>query len=114
MEINSVLSLPLPLGDRVVGALNLYSPLPNAFDTRAQQAAHPLIDHAAEVIATSALYACALDGGGVVGVSGTRAIIAQAVGLLSVTEKRTSGEALNTLRALALAALTPWPRWPAG
>ena len=61
MEINSVLSLSLPLGDRVVGALNLYSPLPNAFDTCAQQAAHPLVDHAAEVIATSALYASALD-----------------------------------------------------
>ena len=105
MDINSVLSLPLPSGDRVVGALNLYSRLPNAFDSRAEQAAQPLVDHAAEVIATSALYAYALDMvDGLLESLENQAIIAQAVGMLSATETRTSDEALERLRALALAS----------
>ena len=41
---NSVLSRPLPARDRVVGALDLYSRLPNAFDLGAEQVAEPLAD----------------------------------------------------------------------
>ena len=105
MEINSVLSLPLRAKDRVVGALNLYSRLPNAFDIGSEQAAQPLVDYAAEVIATSALYAYALDMvDGLVESLENQAIIAQAVGILSATEERTSEEALERLRALALAS----------
>ncbi len=105
MDINSVLSLPLPSGDRVVGALNLYSRLPNAFDGRAEQLAQPLVDHAAEVIATSALYAYALDMvDGLLESLEDQAIIAQAVGILSATDTRTTGDALERLRGLALAS----------
>ena len=105
MDINSVLSLPLQAGDRVVGALNLYSRLPNAFDARAEQAAQPLADYATEVIATSALYASALDMvDGLVESLENQAIIAQAVGILSATEQRTTEKALERLRALALAS----------
>lgn len=56
-----MLSIPLSAGDRVVGALNLYSRLPNAFDANAEQAAQPLANYAVEIISTSALYAYALE-----------------------------------------------------
>lgn len=123
MDVNSVLSLPLSSGDRVVGALNLYSRLPNAFDAGAEHAAQPLVDYAAEVIATSALYAYALDMvDGLLESLENQAIIAQAVGVLSATETRTSEEALERLRALALTSghtmrtVADWvieerPRW---
>ncbi len=103
MDINSVLSIPLSAGDRVVGALNLYSRLPNAFDTNAERAAQPLADYAGEIIATSALYAYALDMvDGLVESLENQAIIAQAIGILMTTEQQSSEEALERLRTLAL------------
>jgi len=36
-DIDSVMSLPLPVGNTVIGALNLYSRLPNAFDRQSEQ-----------------------------------------------------------------------------
>ena len=102
-DINSVLSMPLSAGDGVVGALNLYSRLPNAFDADAEQAAQPLADYAGEIIATSALYAYALDMvDGLVESLENQAIIAQAIGILTATEQQSSEEALERLRTLAL------------
>jgi GAF domain-containing protein len=104
LDINSVLSLPLRAGERVVGALNLYSHRTNAFDDRAEQVAQPLAHHAAEVIARSPLYAYALDMvDGLVESLESQAIIAQAIGVLAATEQRTTEDALDRLRALALA-----------
>ena len=103
MDINSVLSMPLSAGDRVVGALNLYSRRPNAFDGDSEQAAQPLADYAGEIIGTSALYAYALDMvDGLVESLENQAIIAQAIGILTTTEQQTSEEALERLRTLAL------------
>ena len=102
-DINSVLSMPLAAGDRVVGALNLYSRLPNAFDADAERAAQPLANYAGEIIASSALYAYALDMvDGLVESLENQAIIAQAIGILMTTEQHSSEEALERLRALAL------------
>lgn len=105
LEIHSVLSIPLPSADRVVGALNLYSRVPNAFDSRAEQAAQPLVDYAAEVLATSALYAYSLElVEGLVESLESQAIIAQATGIMAATEQLTTEEALDRLRTLALAS----------
>lgn len=102
-DINSVLSLPLIAGDQVVGALNLYSRSPNAFDARTEQAAQPLADHAAEVVGTSPLYAYSLEMvDGLVESLENQAIIAQATGIIMATEQRTSEEALGRVRTLAL------------
>lgn len=103
MEINSVLSLPLSAADRVVGALSLYSRLPDALDAEAEAAAQPLAGYAGEIIATSAVYACALDMmDGLVESLENQAIIAQAIGILTTTEQQSSEEALERLGTLAL------------
>ena len=108
LDINSVLSLPLPAGDHVVGALNLYSRVPNAFGASTEQAARPLADHAAQVLATSPLYAHALDMvEGLVESLDSQAIIAQATGIIAASEQRTIEEALDRLRALALESGEP-------
>ena len=100
---NSVLSRPLPARDRVVGALDLYSGLPNAFDLGAEQVAEPLAAYAAGVIATSPLYAYTLDMvDGLVDSLETQAIVAQACGIIAVTERLTTEEAAERLRTLAL------------
>jgi len=105
MDINSVLSLPLRAGARVVGCVNLYSRLPNAFAARAEQVAQPLADYAAEIIATSALYAYSLDMvEGLVESLEDQAVIAQAIEILSTTELPTDAGALERLRTLALAS----------
>lgn len=105
MDINSVLSLPLPAGDRVVGALNLYSRLPNVFDARAEQVALPLAEYATEIIATSALYAYSLHMvEGLVESMEDQAMITEAIGILSTTEFPTGEGAIERLRALALAS----------
>ena len=105
LDIHSVLSIPLASADRVVGALNLYSRVPNAFDARAEEAAQPLVDYAAEVLATSALYAYALElVDGLVESLESQAIIAQATGVLAATEQLTTEEALDRLRTLALSS----------
>ena len=105
LDINSVLSTPLTARDRVVGALNLYSHRPDAFDERSEEAVRPLADYAAEVIGTSPLYAYSLEMvEGLVESMETQALIAQAIGVIMATEQRTSEEALDRLRSLALAS----------
>lgn len=102
-DTNSVLSRPLPARDGVVGALDLYSGLPNAFDPDAEQVIEPLAAYAAGVIATSPLYAYTLDMvDGLLESLETQAITAQACGIIAVTERLTSEEAAERLRTLAL------------
>lgn len=107
-RINSILSIPLTASDRVVGALNLYSHLPNAFDGGAEEAVQPMADVAAETIGTSPLYAAALDlVDGLVETLESQAIIHQAVGVIMAGEGQTPEEALDRLRQLALASGKP-------
>lgn len=105
LEVNSVLSVPLVASGRVVGSLNLYSHLPSAFDELSAEAVQPMADYAAEAIGTSPLYAYALDMvDGLMETLESQALISQATGVIMSTEQRTSEEALDRLRDLAMAS----------
>jgi GAF domain-containing protein len=102
--INSVLSLPLVAEGRTVGALNLYSYRPNAFDQDSERAAIPFADYAAEVIARSPLYAYSLDMvEGLIESIENQALISRATGVLVARHGWSSAEALDALRRRALA-----------
>ncbi len=104
-EVNSVLSIPLAVNGRVVGALNLYSHLPGAFDELSVEAVQPMADYAAEAIGTSPLYAYSLDMvEGLMEKLESQALISQATGVIMSTEQRTSEEAFDRLRELAMAS----------
>lgn len=103
LELSSVLSIPLDANGRTVGALNMYSRRPDAFDAGAEEAVQPMAAYAAESISTSPIYAYSLDM--VDGLSESiesQALIDQATGVLMSTEERSSAEALDRLRQLAL------------
>ena len=105
LDVDSVLSMPLAATGRTVGALNLHSRLPEAFDARTEDLAQPMADYAAEVVGTSALYAYSLDMvEGLVETLESQALIAQATGVLMATEGRSSEDAMDRLRELALAS----------
>lgn len=107
-RIESVLSIPLISRDSVVGALNLYSRLPNAFDAKTEEEVQPMADVAAEAIGTSPLYASALDMvEGLMETLESQALINRAVGVIMAGEGRTTEEALERLRHLALASGKP-------
>ena len=57
----SVVSFPLVAGGRTVGALNLYSYLPDAFDADTERVMAPIVNYAADVLSTSPLYAYSLN-----------------------------------------------------
>ncbi len=104
-EVKSVLSVPLTASGRIVGALNLYSHRPNAFDAHSEEAAKPMADYAGEAISTSPLYAYSLDMvDGLVETQASKAVIAQATGVIMAAEQRTSEEALDRLRELAMSS----------
>jgi GAF domain-containing protein len=103
LEIHSVLSIPLRSRGRSVGALNIYSRTADAFDAGSEEAVRPVAEYAAEAISTSPLYAYSLDMvEGLVETMETRALIAQATGVIMAGEHTTSEEALDRLRDLAL------------
>ena len=103
LELNSVLSIPLAAHGTVVGALNLYSRGSNAFDDRTAKGLQPIADYAGEVISTSPLYAYSLEMvDGLMETLESRALIAQATGVMMANEQLTSDEALNRLRDLAM------------
>ncbi|HEX3622073.1 MAG TPA: GAF and ANTAR domain-containing protein [Acidimicrobiales bacterium] len=102
-DISSILSTPLAVEGRTVGALNMYSRLPDAFGAAAEDAVRPMADYAAEVIATSPLYAYSLDMvEGLMETLETKALIGQATGVIMGTEQLTDADALERLRDLAL------------
>lgn len=101
--INGVLSIPLVAGGEAVGALNLYSRRPEAFDSRTAKSLQPIADYAAEVISTSPLYAYSLEMvDGLVETLESRAVIDRAIGVIMATEHETSEGAWDRLRNLAL------------
>ena len=101
--LQSVLSTPLEVSGQSVGALNMYSVRPNAFDDSTVDAVRPIAGYAAEVISTSPLYAYSLDMvEGLLEDLESRAVIEQATGVLMGTEKETDEHALGRLRELAL------------
>jgi GAF domain-containing protein len=103
LDINSVLSIPLSAHGTVVGALNLYSRRSNAFDDHAAEGLEPIADYAGEVISTSPLYAYSLEMvDGLMETLESRALIAQATGVMIANEHLTSEQALDRLRDLAM------------
>ena len=101
--LRSVLSTPLTANGRRVGALNMYSTKPNAFDAQTSEAVRPMAEYAGQAIASSPLYAYSLDMvDGLVEDLETRAIIEQATGVLMASQEKTSGDALGQLRDLAM------------
>ena len=105
LDINSVLSIPLDARGRTVGALNLYSRTPNAFDSHTEELVQPVAGFAADAIGTSPLYAYSLDMvDGLVESMERRALIDQAAGVIMATEGTGADEALDRIRALALAS----------
>lgn len=103
LGLKSVLSTPLAAHGRTVGALNMYSVRPDAFDASTEEAVRPIAEFAAEAISTSPLYAYSLDMvDGLVESLESQALIGQATGVLMVTEEETGEDALARLRDLAL------------
>ncbi|MCU1452899.1 MAG: binding sensor regulator [Acidimicrobiales bacterium] len=103
LGVESVLSVPLDIDGRTVGALNLYSHLPKAFDDRTEVAVAPLAEYAATLIASSPLYAYTLDA--VEGLNESleaREQIATAVGILRDRGGLSEEEAFGILRSRAL------------
>lgn len=101
--LQSVLSTPLTANGRHVGALNMYSMHANAFDAQTTEAVRPMAEYAGHAIACSPLYAYSLDMvDGLVEDLETRAIIGQATGVLMARQEKSSEDALDLLRALAM------------
>jgi GAF domain-containing protein len=115
LDVNSVLSIPLVVHGQSVGAMNLYSKIPDGFDDRSLELARPTADYAAEVIASSPLYAYSLDlVEGLMETVESRTLIEQAKGVIMETERGTNEEALDRLRMLALTSGEAMPtvaRW---
>jgi GAF domain-containing protein len=59
--VESVLSIPLIHRQDVVGSINIYSSIENAFDDATERAVQPTASYAAELIGTSPLYVYSLD-----------------------------------------------------
>jgi GAF domain-containing protein len=100
--VHSVLSLPLKIGDTVVGAMNVYAHGKNAFDERAEQLGEMFAVPAAiavqnaQVLAhtrrLAANFQAALT---------TRAVIDQAIGIVMSRHGVSADEAFNRLRTLS-------------
>ena len=104
-RIESVLSIPLITRGEVVGALNLYSHVADAFDDATEDTVRPMADYAAEAIGTSPLYASAIDMvEGLVETMEGSALVNRAVGVIMAGEHRTGEQALDRLRELARAS----------
>ena len=101
--INSVMSFPLAAAGRTVGALNLYSYLPDAFDDDTERVMAPIVSSAANVLSTSPLYAYSLEMvEGLMESLEERAVIAQATGALMARNGWTAAESFDFLRDRAL------------
>lgn len=101
--VHSVVSFPLVAAGRTVGALNLYSSLPDAFDDDTERVMAPIVSYAADVLSTSPLYASSLDMvEGLMESLEERAVIAQATGALMARNGWTTAESFDFLRERAL------------
>jgi GAF domain-containing protein len=97
--VGSSLSVPLTVGDRQVGALNLYAPAAGAFGETQLRRAHGV---AAAVSGMLALAVSRAEQAALVGdlraALATRAIIDQALGIIMAQQRCTSDEAFVVLR----------------
>ena len=97
--IGSVLSMPLQLGERSLGALNLYSRRPGPFDERAQFLSSLFAQHAAIVIANAEEYVSSRERAEqLLEALQTRDVIGQAKGIIISSQRCSSDEAFDILR----------------
>ena len=97
------LSLPLPLHERVSGALNIYSRRPAAFDEPARQFARRFASYGAVVAGNMLVYESALDRAkNLEAAMASRAVIDQAKGILMERFKLTADQAFQALTRVSM------------
>jgi GAF domain-containing protein len=98
--VRSSLSLPLAVGDETIGALNLYSRVPDAFDERLRQNLGIFASQAAAAL-TMVLRQARQDqvSGQLEQALASRTTIDQAIGILMAQQRCTADEAFALLRA---------------
>jgi GAF domain-containing protein len=97
--VGSSLSVPLTVGDRPVGALNLYAPVAGAFGETRLRWARGIAGAASGVLALAASRAeQARQVGDLRAALGARAVIDQAIGIVMAQQRCTSDEAFDILR----------------
>jgi GAF domain-containing protein len=99
----SSLSVPLPVSERVSGALNVYAREPNAFDDEARAAALRFAPYASVAVANMHAYQDARDMAGNLQVAlESRAVIDQAKGILMERHKLTADQAFQALASVSM------------
>jgi len=97
--MESMLSTPLQVEDRTIGALNLYSEAREPFDDHDVSAAQIFADHASVVVANTMSYAAAeATNQHLQTALETARVIGRAQGILMVRQECTSDEAFDLLR----------------
>jgi GAF domain-containing protein len=97
--ISSILSVPLVVTDRSLGALNIYSPDTHHFDETEEATASLLAQQASAVLATAVAFADATAlNGQLLDALATRDLIGQAKGILMAREQCDASTAFDILR----------------
>ena len=101
----SSLSVPLPIQERVAGALNVYAREPHAFDDEARAAAQRFAPYAAVAVANMHAYLSARTMADNLQVAlESRAVIDQAKGILMERHKLTADQAFQAMAAVSMRA----------
>ena len=96
----SSLSVPLPVQEQVLGAMNVYSTVTNAFDARSVELGTTFAAHAAIAVANAELYASTAERAEQLQVAmASRAVIEQAKGIIMSQRRCTPSEAFDLLIA---------------
>lgn len=104
LGVHSAMAVPLLLGDRVVGAVSLYSREKDAFDEHSAQFAELFAKPAAVAVHNARILADALALTGQLQVAlSTRPVIDQAIGIIRARTGRSAAEAFGQLRAMSQA-----------
>ncbi|MFG1928612.1 ANTAR domain-containing protein [Cryptosporangium sp. NPDC048952] len=100
--VRSVLSVPLPVQQHVVGAMNVYGEQPDAFPPEAVELTVTFAGYAAVAVANAQLYAATADlADGMRQAMASRAVIEQAKGILMSQHGCTAEEAFTQLTTLS-------------
>jgi GAF domain-containing protein len=99
----SSLSMPLPLHERVSGALNIYARQPRAFDKRSREFARRFSSYGAVVAGNMLVYESALDRARNLETAlASRAVIDQAKGILMERFKLTADQAFQAIAHVSM------------
>ncbi|WP_205752795.1 GAF and ANTAR domain-containing protein [Cryptosporangium phraense] len=102
LDVRSGLSVPLPVQDQVIGALNLYGRVPDAFDAQAVELTVAFASYAAVAVANAQLYSSTADlAEGMRQAMASRALIEQAKGILMAEYGCSADEAFDHLSRMS-------------